>query len=34
MQRTLSFAGWICLGYLLTLGLHDDVVNRLLRSLR
>jgi len=34
MQRTLSFAGWICLGYLLTLGLQDDVVNRLLRWAR
>lgn len=34
MQRTLSFAGWICLGYLLTLGLQDDVVNRMLRWAR
>ncbi|TBR17546.1 hypothetical protein EPO15_16710 [bacterium] len=32
MQRTLSFAAWICAGYLLTAFLHGDVLNRLLRA--
>lgn len=32
MQRTLSFAAWICLGYLLTLWLQDDVVNLLIKA--